>query len=189
MPLRISVSWSRPATDTPTETEHDEPEPVLEPLTPIADTVLYDVATQRLFEQMTRHDALDAKAATAFSFGGTVLPITFGLLSISDRDLPRCYLFLPLLYAAAGSFLLVLIFSIATYLIRKLSLRPHLPTLQTHCETLGNDVMRRWTTNEYLRSIDANEKKLTRKALFVGLALLFSICEAVLLTLAAFTTL
>ncbi len=183
MPLRFSISWDNPR-NRERNPPHNNPSETIP-----AENVLYDVAFQRLSEQMTRNDTLDAKAAAAFSFGGTVLPISFGLLSISDRNLPRCYLFKPLLYGAGGAYVFVLVFSVLAYLLRRWSLRPHLPTLQTNCDSYSDRIMRQWTANEYLLSIEHNEPRLGRKARYVGLALFFSIVEAILLTLAAITTL
>ena len=181
MPLRISISWGKASDPAPADMAASEPE--------LAAAVLYEVAAQRLYEQMGRNDALDSKAAVAFSYGGTVLPITFGLLSISDRDLARCAWFWPLLYGAVGAYLLVLFVSAWAYLIRRMSLRPYLPTLQEYGDSLDNDSLRRWTAQEYLLSIGTNEQRLGRKAQLVGFALMLSIVEAVLLTAAALTVL
>ena len=183
MPLRISITWGH---QPPTPTV-EERQPPPEPET--ATVVLYEVAARRLYEQVTRNNALDMKAAAAFSFGGTVLPITFGLLSVAERDLPTSALFISLLYAAGAAFIVILVCSIWAYLIRDLSLRPRLQSLQGYSDAYTREELRQWTASEYLLSIDDNGRKLSRKARLVGIALLFSLVEAVFLTFAAISTL
>ncbi len=53
-----------------------------------AEQLFCDIATQRLSEQIGRVDALDAKAATVFSFATAVLPIFAGLLTFQGKGLP-----------------------------------------------------------------------------------------------------
>jgi len=192
-PIRISITVSRGASvdrrpGTAEGRGGAEVEPPA-PLRPLADQILYDVALYRLDEQLSRSDALDTKASAAFAFGGTILPITFGLLSVVDRSLLESRFFWPLIYGSLAAFGVVILASAVCFMIRNFSLRPHLPTFRRYCDDLSNDVMRRWTANEYLLSVAKNENKLALKAWAVGVALLFAIVETVLLSLAVLTTL
>jgi hypothetical protein len=150
--------------------------------------VFYDVAHQRLLEQMSRHDSLDAKVLAAFSFGSTVLPITFGLLSIAEQDEPKSDLFQPLIYAAVFVYTVVLILSALAFLRRQLSVRPNLPTMHDLSEIHPTPIMYRWAAREFIFSINENEAMLGRKAQFVGWAIVFSVLDAILLAAAAAVT-
>lgn len=65
---------------TSTDTQEDAPS---------ADQI-YLVTTERLLNsQVATNDILDTKTSGAVSVGSTILPLTFGLLSLSDNPLPQ----------------------------------------------------------------------------------------------------
>jgi hypothetical protein len=178
MPLRISVNWGKP--DEPVSTGNGQPV-----ATGDGREVLYDVVTQRLFEQMERNDSQEVKVLAAFAFGSTVLPIAFSLLSLTDGSRDRCYLVDWFVGAATVLFGIVVALIIWALNIRTFSLRPDLDTLERYSQEYDKDVLQQWVAREVRMSIAYNEIKLQRKARLIGFATVFTLVEAVLLCGAA----
>ena len=147
----------------------------------------YEIATSRLDEQTERGNGLDAKLATTFGFSAAILPIFGVLLAIAKTDRPRAavvaYLIAMAVYVVMNGL------AIAAYRVSTFSYRPDLDTLQTHCKTLTDDVLRQWVANECVLSILSNDPLLRTKAWRANWALGLLAAEALLLTVAAFLTL
>ena len=111
------------------EEEQGEPSPS-EPHPPgngdlTAASVFHDAAARLLDVQISTSDTLDARNASIISISSTVLPLTFGLLALGDREIPRGAE--AALIAALVCYILVLLFAwLANSLSRALEYRPHL---------------------------------------------------------------
>lgn len=120
-------------------------------------------------------------------FSSTVLPLTFGLLSFGDRDVPdRAE---TALVGALICYVLVLLFAWVASVSRGLEYRPHIPTLHEHGMNQSGDNLQAWVAKEYLESTEANKASLVRKARLVGAANAFLFAEGIFLSLAALWTL
>lgn len=152
-----------------------------------APEVFYEVAMQRLSEQIGRLTRLDSKTATVFTFASAILPVFGGLLTLSDRTLPSSSIALfvlgLLIYGA------LLWFSYQAYQVRWWSFRPELETLKEHSKRSDELVMKWWVAEECSRSVKTNEPMIAKKTrnLFLAIALLPA--EALVLSLAALLSL
>ncbi|MGH2534659.1 MAG: hypothetical protein ACRDJW_20560 [Thermomicrobiales bacterium] len=111
---------------------------------------------------------MDSRTAGAFSIGSTVLPITFGLLSISRQSLESAALLL--LGLAVVAYMVLLIFAWQASKIRAMEYRPQMRKLAENTQEYGGVAMRRWVAEEYAASTDLNSIALTRQARYVGVA-------------------
>jgi len=128
--------------------------------------VYYEAAARFLDVQLATHEVLDNKAFNTFSVGSTVLPLTFGLLSLASGSLADTAL--ALLALALLAYLSLLFCAWRASRIRALEYRPDIPTLRGHSERFGADSLRRWVANEYAESSEANRKALVVKARWTG---------------------
>ena len=156
--------------------------PETEELTP--ESVFHDAAVRFLDIQISTSDTLDTRNASIISISSTVLPVTFGLLALGDREIPgRAE---TALIAALICYILVLVFAwLANSLSRALEYRPHLPTLREHSQVLSANVLKSWIAEEYLESTEVNKRSLLRKSRLVGAAYTALFAEAVCLSIAA----
>lgn len=152
-----------------------------------SEAVYYSASRHFLDVQFATMDVLDNKSAHYFAVGSTVLTVTFTLLNLSQREVPTYALWA--LGAALVSYVLLLVFSFFTSLIRGLEYRPDIATLKQHSEEIGGDFLQQWVSNEHLASIEANKPNLVRKARWVGAAQNALHVEALLLAVAAILTL
>jgi hypothetical protein len=149
--------------------------------------VFYEAAARFLDAQISTGDVLDNKNANAFSVGSTVLPLTFGFLSLGSTNVPtiaEIALGLALFF-----YLLLLIFAFRASLIRALEYRPDIPTLHKHSGSFVGDDLRGWVAREYMASTEGNQPILERKARWVGAATVALYLESLALSVAALLTL
>lgn len=150
---------------------------------PSADQVYFACAERLLETQLTINAALDTKTAGTVAVGSTVLPLTFGLLSLSGRTLPGATQWL--LVAAVVAYVLLLMTAAWTSYIRGLEYRPELRTLRQHSQEVDGTVLRRWVAEEYALSGEINRIALAAKARRVGRTTLLLYAEGILISAAA----
>lgn len=154
---------------------------------PSADLVYFAFAERLLDSQVATNDILDTKTAGAVGVGSTVLPLTFGLLSLSGRTLPGATQWL--LGAAVVAYVILLITAAWTSYIRGIAYRPDLRTLWRHSQDVDGATLRRWVAEEYAASGEVNRIVLEYKVRWVGRATLMLYAEAILISAAAATAL
>lgn len=149
--------------------------------------VFHDAAARFLDEQFRINRALDTRIATSFSVGSTVLPVTFGLLTLAPDRLPgnASWVLRGALLAYAA--LLPCAFYASTY--RGLENRPRLDTLDDYSTRYRGDVLLQWVAREYVTSTELNEPQLDQKARWTGWANMALYAEGLLLSIAALLTL
>lgn len=150
---------------------------------PSADQVYFTFAERLLDSQLATSDVLDTKAAGTIGVGSTVLPLTFGLLSISGRALPGFTV--AALVAAIIAYAVLLCSGARASHIRALEYRPDLTTLWSNSQTTDGATLRRWIAEEYAASAEINRPLLVRKARYAGLANIALLIEGILISFAA----
>lgn len=145
-----------------------------------ATETFYDVAMQRLNEQMDRVDKLDSKLAAIFSFSAAILPIFGALLALFGKGRPKASIGLYIV-----AFVFLLLFSAFAYRAREWSLRPDPEVLQERSAIYDEAAVRFWVAAECVRSITENRSLLNRKANHVSVAIVLLALDAVLLSVAA----
>jgi hypothetical protein len=156
--------------------------------TPVA--VFHDAAVKRLDIQIGFVDALDSKAWNALSIGSAILPITFGLLGLSDIDVPwPAWICLGLAGLAFAS----LLAHAWTITFGAYSMRTGGPIteLREHTESgeYPAEGLLLWLAREYESATTANEATIFRKSKYVGRACAALYLESAFLSLAAVFTL
>jgi len=157
---------------------------------PAPASVFHDAAVKRLDIQIGSDDALDAKAWNALSIGSAILPITFGLLGLSNIEIPwPAWIFVCLAGAAYAALIgHAWLITISTYRLRIggpiTELRAY-----TESEEYPADGLLLWLAREYEVATTANEKTLFRKAMYVGRACYALYLESAFLSVAAVITL
>ena len=154
---------------------------------PSADQVYFAFAERLLDTQVTTNHALDARTAGTVAVGSTVLPLTFGLLSLSGRTLPGATQWL--LAVAVIAYVVLLMAAAWTSYVRGIEYRPNLRTLWQHSQDVDGAVLRRWVAEEYAISGEINRLALEYKARWVGRATLMLYLEGILISAAAAVTL
>lgn len=157
---------------------------------PSADQVYLVVAERVLDAQVETSDELDARVATAVSFGGTVLPVTIGLLSLSQRTTAATDASIdPVAKLLLGVAILIyaglIVFAYLAYRQRRIFFGPNVLALRNHTATHAGRELRRWVPEEYTRAVTSNEIPLWRKARYARWVIRLLYAEAVLLALAA----
>lgn len=150
---------------------------------PSADQAYFAFVERLLDSQLTTSDVLDTKAAGTIGVGSTVLPLTFGLLSISGRTLPGFTV--AALIAAIVAYAVLLCTAARASHIRALEYRPDLMTLWENSQTTDGATLRRWIAEEYAASAEINRPLLVRKARYAGIANIALLIEGVLISFAA----
>ena len=150
---------------------------------PSADQAYFAFVERLLDSQLTTSDVLDTKAAGAIGVGSTVLPLTFGLLSISGRALPGFSV--AALVAAIVAYAVLLSTAARASHIRALEYRPDLMTLWQNSQTTDGATLRRWIAEEYAASAEINRPLLVRKARYAGVANVALLIEGILISFAA----
>lgn len=131
--------------------------------------------------QMTTNDVFDNRTSHAFSIGSTVLPVTFGLLGVSARQVSP---------VTISMLALALVFRVwRASRIRVRSYRPSMDALRKKSEIAPGAVLQRWVASEYVESTECNKPRLDRKGLWVGSAIASLYAEGFLLSAAAISTL
>lgn len=151
--------------------------------TPSADQVYFAFAERLLDSQVATNDVLDTKTAGSVGVGSTVLPLTFGLLSLSGRALPQAAE--SLLVLAVIAYVLLLVAAARASRIRAIEYRPDIHTLWLHSRSIDGAALRRWIAEEYAASAEINRPLLQRKARWVGYVNLALYAEGILTSVAA----
>jgi hypothetical protein len=108
---------------------------------PSADQAYFAFVERLLDTQLATSDVLDTKAAGIIGVGSTVLPLTFGLLSISGKSLPA-FTVVSLVVAIIAYGVLLSSAARASH-IRALEYRPDLMTLWTNSQSVDGATLRR----------------------------------------------
>lgn len=154
---------------------------------PSADQVYFAFTERLLDAQVATSDILDTKTSGAVGVGGTVLPVTFGLLGLSGRALPGATQWL--LAAAVVAYVVLLMMAGRSSYVRGIEYRPDLRTLWRHSQEIDGAALRRWVAEEYAASGELNRVVLEYKARWVGRTTLMLYVEAILISAAAATAL
>lgn len=149
--------------------------------------VLYDAAARFLDAQIAINESLDSKASASFSVGSTVLPVTFGLLTLAPNQMPDDASIVLVGALLAYAVLLVCAFRASTF--RALEYRPNLDTLNTYSTRYEGSILLRWVASEYVVSTERNGRELESKARWTGWAGIALYVEGALLSIAALLTL
>jgi hypothetical protein len=178
-------AWLRQQFLIPREVEWQQGETSPDAATdaPSADQVYFAFAERLLDTQVATNDVLDTKTAGAVGVGSTVLPLTFGLLSLSGRTLPGATQLL--LAVAVVAYVLLLMAAARTSHIRGIEYRPDLRTLWQHSQDTEGAALRRWVAEEYAVSGEINRAVLVYKARWVGRVTLMLYAEGILISAAA----
>ena len=150
---------------------------------PSSDQVYFAFAERLLDTQVGTEDVLNTKTAGAVGVGSTVLPLTFGLLTLSGRTLPGATTWL--LAAAVVVYVVLLMTAAWTSYIRGIDYRPDLRTLWQHSQEVDGASLRRWVAEEYAISGEVNRIALEYKARWVGRVTLLLYAEGILISVAA----
>ena len=146
-----------------------------------APSVLYDVAMNRLQAQIEQIDAIDAKLGAILSFASVILTIFAGFMALGDLEQPLYALVLSGLAFAA--YLALMVFSIYGYRLIKWHFRPDLSTLQEHCQSFDDSVIKEWVASECIQSWKDNSSKIKSKAKCANIAVYLLATEVILLIL------
>jgi hypothetical protein len=149
--------------------------------------VFRSAAARQLDTQITTNDILDTRNMTIVGIGSTILPVTFGLLSIGQVKVPQKADWLLVIAVVWYGALLLSSWWASRY--RGLSLRPDLRDLRRYSETYSGPLLEQWLAIEYTRSADENSQFLNRKARWVGAANTLLYLEGLSLSIAAVWTL
>lgn len=140
-------------------------------------------AARQLDSQVSTNDVLDTRNMNIVLVGSIVLPVTFGLLSIGDRETP------PWAGRALGASLLFYALLLAASWwaskFRGLGYRPDLPDLYANVEEYSASLLEQWIAIEHMRSTIQNEERLKKKARWIGWANTLLYLEGVSLSIAA----
>lgn len=145
--------------------------------------VFYEATVRFLDVQISTNEALDNKAANIFSVASTVLPVTFGLLSLAPNRISGYSI--AALIAALVAYAVLLLCAWRASTFRGLEYRPNLQKLDEYSQEYEERILIRWVATEYKESTEANEWELERKARWTGAANTALYLEGALLSLAA----
>jgi hypothetical protein len=164
--------------------------PILAPtgaddVTPVS--VFHDAVARVLDVQISTDDVLDTRNATVFSVASTILPVTFGLLGLTEREIPQGAK--VTLVAAPAVYAVVLACAFRATFIRRLAYRPDVRHLSEQFGAYSGSELQEWVTLEYLASTETNQPHLQQKARWMGAASAFLYVEALLLSIAGLLTL
>jgi len=153
-------------------------------------TVFLDAATKRLDIQFNTHVALDNKLGNVLSVGSAILPITFGLLGLSNTDVPIA----AAIFLIGAGIAYGVLLGLSWVVVRRtanLAAGAQIGVLRAHLESgeYTGEGLRQWVANEYEGSIRENEEILFRKARYVGSASYALYLESALLSLAGVVSL
>jgi hypothetical protein len=179
------LGWLRQRFQTPTGEAWAQGAPSrdAESDAPSADQVYLTSAQRFLDIQVTTNDVLDTKSAGVVGVGSTILPLTFGLLSISGKALPGATQWC--LVAAVVAYIALLVAAARTSYIRAIEYRPNIRTLWENSQNFEGAVLRRWVAEEYAASTEINNLVLEYKARWVGRVVLLLYVEGMLISAAA----
>jgi hypothetical protein len=153
-------------------------------ITPIA--LLYEAARKQLEIQIGVFEALDTKAWNALSIGSAILPITFGLLGVSDVEIPLVGAF-PLGLAVIAYAGLLWNAWLITTRTGQLRAGESITTLSHYVDNrhFPAEGLQLWLARGYRNASVANEDTLLQKAKYVGRASNALYAESLFLSIAA----
>jgi hypothetical protein len=124
-------------------------------------TVFHDAATKRLDIQISTHVALDSKLGNVLTVGSAILPITFGLLGLSETDVPLSAAVFLVLAGVAYAVLLALSWLTVARTSGMATGAP-ISVIREHVarKQYSGEELRLWTAEEYESSIARNEQIL-----------------------------
>ncbi len=149
-----------------------------------ADVMYRDAALARLTMQLDQVDSIDAKGATIFTIGSTVLPITASLLTGDQGLVANCVGSQIALAVGAICYVLLVGFSVLAYRLADWDVRPELGQWRDLTAEYAPQELHRWLGDAYFEAYVSNAPQVDRKVLLVGRALLCLAIEAVALTTA-----
>jgi hypothetical protein len=171
----------------PSEWERGEPSADASSDAPSADQAYFSFAQKFHENQLITNDNFDSKATGILEIGSTVLPLTFGLLAISERKLP--ILTIWCLGLAVLAYACLLVFVIRAAHIRGFEYRPTLRALAENTREFDGVTIRRWIAEEYSVSVELNRPLLERKSRHVGRAYIALLIEGAMVSIGALATL
>lgn len=179
------LTWIRRQFSVPTVPEWKQGSPSSDGSAdaPSADQVYFDSAERFLNTQVATNDVLDTKTAGAVSLGSTILPLTFGLLSISGRTFPGVTQ--KFLIAAVVAYVILIVAAARTSYIRGIEYRPNIRRLWENSQVVDGVVLRRWVAEEYAASSEINQIVLDYKARWVGRVTFVLYIEGMMISAAA----
>jgi hypothetical protein len=153
-------------------------------------TVFLDAATKRLDIQISTHVALDSKLGNVLSVGSAILPITFGLLGLSETDVPHSAAIFLVLAGVAYAALLALSWLTVARTSGMATGAP-IGVLREHVaeKEYAGEALRLWVAEEYESSIARNERVLYLHSTYVGRASYALYLESAFLSLAGVVSL
>jgi hypothetical protein len=153
-------------------------------------TVFLDAATKRLDIQISTHVALDSKLGNVLSVGSAILPITFGLLGLSETDVPLGAAVFLVLAGVAYAVLLALSWLTVAKTSGMATAAP-IGVLREHTarKEYTEEALRLWVAEEYEASIARNERVLYWHSTYVGRASYALYLESAFLSLAGVVSL
>jgi hypothetical protein len=150
---------------------------------PSADQVYLATAERLLNTQVATNDILDTKTAGTVGVGTTILPLTFGLLSLAGKPIPRATG--VLLGLAVAAYVVLLMTAARASRIRAIEYRPDVHELAKHSREIDGAALRRWIADEYGESVEINRPVLQRKVRWVGVVNVVLYAEGILISAAA----
>jgi hypothetical protein len=129
----------------------------------IAPNTYYQVALQRLSDQVGEIRGIDAKLVAAVGLASAILGVFGGLITAEGRDLPPASE--AMVFLAIAFYIVILALGFFGYVIlNRWSFRPDLATFREYCSRYGEGVMQGWVADECLQSIESNEPRVLQKA-------------------------
>lgn len=178
--------WRRLHRDVRRSPEPEMPPPLPGRLDDPQEIVLA-AAARVLDAQFYLFREFDARGEAVVATGSAVLPVTFGLLSLSSRTVPAGSA--VLLGGALCAYIGLLFCSWRASRIRVFDFRPQMEALETNAAAVTADTLRRWVASEYAAATRYNGPHLDRKGIWVGRAVTALYLEGMLLAGAAGWTL
>jgi hypothetical protein len=149
-----------------------------------AEALYYEVASKKLDFQFQINQRIETRAATQFTIGSTILPITAGFLTSGNNPLDDSLVGRIALLLSFVFYLLQVFFFVWSYRINKWDSRPDPPQWKEVTSGRAEEEMHRWLGNACVEAYAANEPVIERKASKIGAALWFLAGEASSLTVA-----
>jgi len=141
-------------------------------------------AKELLDVQISTSDVLDSRVSTALGVGSTVLPLAFGLLTISGALLGKWVI--GFLVVSLIAYIVLLFASLKSSVGEQLDRRPNTADLRNAYENANDPAsFERWIADELLASVDYNDDVLDIKARWAGIAIWALHAEGIALSVAS----
>jgi hypothetical protein len=170
----------------------DEPVPLTQVVQVVAEPeatarAFHDAALQTLNVHIETFDKIDVRVSTTLTVGSAILPLTYGLLSLSQINHASLTSFS--LKVAVFWYVVMLVFALTANSIRLVSYRPDPETLERNSELYDDAILLEWVAREYVASVKENAPKLLQKSKWAGGAEIWFTLEAISLVAATFAAL